>query len=54
MGTGPLYMTASALYRATRPPLLKGGLAMWLGYMSGLLGRKPRYGDKEFRAHLRR
>jgi hypothetical protein len=47
-------MTASALFRSLRPPYVKGGLAMWLGYVSSMLERKPRYDDPEFRAHLRR
>lgn len=54
MGTGLAFMTASALYRTTRPPLVEGGLAMWLGYVSGMLQRKPRYLDSAFRAFLRR
>lgn len=54
MGTGLLYMTASALRRSARPPIVTGGLAMWLGYVASLLARKPRYPDPEFRALLRR
>jgi len=54
MGTGLIYMTASALYRSTRPPLVAGGLAMWLGYVSSMLARKPRYEDPDFRAALKR
>ncbi|HUR29293.1 MAG TPA: glycosyltransferase family A protein [Planctomycetota bacterium] len=54
MGTGLGYMTASALYRSLRPPLVQGGLAMWLGYVASMLERKPRYDDPDFRAHLRR
>jgi glycosyltransferase involved in cell wall biosynthesis len=54
MGTSFWFMTASALYRSTRPPLLEGGLAMWLGYMGGMLARRPRYADAAFRAFLRR
>jgi len=54
MGTSLAYMTASAVYRATRPPLLTGGLAMWWGYVSSMLARNPRYDDRRFRAFLRR
>lgn len=54
MGTGPVYMTASAAFRMTRPPLILGGLAMWWGYMRCALARAPRYNDREFRAFLRR
>jgi glycosyltransferase involved in cell wall biosynthesis len=54
MGTSPTYMTLSALFRMTRPPLIVGGLAMWWGYVKSLLDRTPRYGDDEFRRFLRR
>jgi poly-beta-1,6-N-acetyl-D-glucosamine synthase len=54
MGTSFLFMSASALYRTTRPPLLEGGLAMWLGYVGSMLRREPRYPDPEFRSFLRR
>jgi glycosyltransferase involved in cell wall biosynthesis len=54
MGTSSIYMTASALYRMTRPPLVVGGLAMWWGYVKSMLERTPRYGDDEFRRFLRR
>ena len=54
MGTGFLFLSASALYRTTRPPFLEGGLAMWLGYVASLVLARPRYADAEFRAFLRR
>ena len=54
MGTGLAYMTASSLYRMLRPPLVIGGLAMWLGYASSLIRRAPRYAQPGFRAFLRR
>jgi len=54
MGTGLVYMTASALSRCARPPLVRGGLAMWLGYVSAMLAGRPRYDDLEFRRFLRR
>ena len=53
MGTALLYMTASALFRMTRPPLILGGLAMWWGYVRSMLKRLPRYPDGEFRQFLR-
>jgi poly-beta-1,6-N-acetyl-D-glucosamine synthase len=53
MGTTPVYMLASALYRMTRPPVVAGGLAMLQGYFSSMIQRKPRYGDAEFRRFLR-
>jgi hypothetical protein len=54
MGTGLAYMTASALFRMTRPPLVIGGLAMWWGYVQSMLARKPRYDDRAFGHFLRR
>lgn len=53
MGTSFVYMTASALYRSFRPPLIIGGLAMWWGYVSRLMRRAPRYEHPEFRRFLR-
>lgn len=54
MGTGLAYMTASALYRMTRPPKILGGAAMLWGYVRSMVARKPRYQDREFRRFLRR
>lgn len=54
MGTGLLYMTASALYRIDEKPYLLGSLAMLWGWMRAALQRKPRYDDAQFRAFLRR
>jgi poly-beta-1,6-N-acetyl-D-glucosamine synthase len=54
MGTGLAYMTASSLYRMTRPPLLIGGLGMWWGYVRSMLTRKERFNDTGFRRFLRR
>jgi glycosyltransferase involved in cell wall biosynthesis len=54
MGTGPFYVTFSALYRFFRPPLVTGALAMWAGYFRSVLLRYPRYDDLEFRRFLRR
>ncbi len=54
MGTGPIYMLASALFRMTRPPVGLGGLAMVWGYLTSVMQRKPRYGDLQFRSFLRR
>jgi len=53
MGTTPVYMLASALYRMTRPPLVVGGLAMLQGYFKSMVRRSPRYGDAGFRRFLR-
>lgn len=54
MGTGLVYMTASAAYRTLRPPYGIGGAAMLWGYLESAAQRKPRYGDAEFRRFLRR
>ena len=54
MGTGFLYMSASALFRTTRPPYLVGGLAMEWGWIRSWLARRPRYADRAFRSFLRR
>lgn len=54
MGTGFFYMTASALYRLPKHPILVGGLAMWWGYVKSMLARKPRYEHPPFRRFLRR
>jgi len=53
MGTSLAYMTASALFRLTRPPVLIGGLAMWWGYVKSMLCGVKRYPDLEFRRFLR-
>lgn len=54
MGTGPVYMLASALYRMTRPPRVMGGVAMLWGYFGSALRGARRYEDREFRRFLRR
>lgn len=54
MGTGLIYMSASALFRMSMRPWIVGGLAMWWGYFRSLLRRNRRYPDLEFRRFLRR
>ena len=54
MGTSISYMSASALYRMTRPPYLIGGLAMWWGYVKSILTQQKRLEDPSFRIFLRR
>jgi glycosyltransferase involved in cell wall biosynthesis len=46
MGTSPLYMLASGLFRMTRPPRIVGGFAMLRGYFGAALAREPRYEQK--------
>lgn len=53
MGTGLLYMTASAIFRMSRPPIILGGLSMWWGYVRSWLRRLDRYDNLEFRRFLR-
>ena len=53
MGTGLTYMTVSAVYRMTRPPILIGGAAMWWGYVKCMLASVERLGDPAFRRLLR-
>ena len=53
MGTGPLYMAASAVFRMRTAPVVVGGLAMGWGWLAAALGRAPRYDDPEFRVYLR-
>ncbi len=54
MGTSLAYMTASALYRMTRPPAVLGGASMWWGFVKAMAQSKPRYEDLTFRRFLRR
>lgn len=54
MGTGLVFITASALFRLTTPPVVLGSAAMWWGYMRAMLHREPRYDDLRFRRFLRR
>lgn len=54
MGTSLAYMTASAIYRMSRPPLVVGGIAMWWGFVRSMLTREDRFDDPAFRKFLRR
>jgi len=54
MGTGFLFLFASAISRMNQKPYVLGGLAMIWGWLSSALQGKPRYGDLEFRSFLRR
>lgn len=54
MGTGPVYLLASAIYRIAKKPRLIGSLAMVWGYISAAYRAKTRYNDKEFSKFLRR
>jgi len=54
MGTGLLYITASALFRMFHPPIVMASLAMWWGYVVSMIKRVPRFEDPAFRRYLRR
>jgi poly-beta-1,6-N-acetyl-D-glucosamine synthase len=53
MGTGLVFMLASAVYRIPEKPYVLGGLAILWGWLRSALQRKPRYDDPEFRKFLR-
>ncbi|MCL4219603.1 MAG: glycosyltransferase family 2 protein [Candidatus Hydrogenedentes bacterium] len=52
MGTHPLYILASGVFRMRERPYLAGGLSIILGYFLAALRGVPRYDDLEFRRHL--
>ena len=54
MGTGFVFMVASAIYRANTNPYLLGSLAMLWGWLKSALQCKPRYHDVSFQTFLRR
>jgi poly-beta-1,6-N-acetyl-D-glucosamine synthase len=54
MGTGFLYLAASALSRMNQKPYVLGSLAMMWGWIKSAALRKPRYDNLNFRRFLRR
>ena len=54
MGTGFLFMLASAVSRLGEKPPILGSLAMLWGWLKSALQGKPRYNHPEFRMFLRR
>lgn len=52
MGTHPLYMIASGLFRMKERPCVLGGIMMILGYFKAALAGARRYEDSAFRKHL--
>jgi hypothetical protein len=54
MGTGLLYLTASAISRINQKPYVLGSVAILWGWVKSALERKPRYHDAKFREFLRR
>ena len=53
MGTGFLYMAASAASRMNQKPYVLGALATLWGWLRSALRRKPRLDDPQFRSALR-
>jgi glycosyltransferase involved in cell wall biosynthesis len=53
MGTGLLFMTASAISRLNEKPYVLGSMAVLWGWIRSALQGKPRYNDLEFRRFLR-
>jgi poly-beta-1,6-N-acetyl-D-glucosamine synthase len=54
MGTGFLFMAASALSRLNQKPYLVGSIAMLWGWLRSAILRLPRYENRAFRTYLRR
>lgn len=54
MGTSWSYIFASTVYRATKWPLVTGGLAIFWGYVHAMVRRQKRYGSPAFRSFLQR
>ncbi len=54
MGTGLLFMAASAFSRINQRPYLVGSAAILWGWLRSAAQRKPRYNNPEFRRFLRR
>ncbi|MBT0571521.1 glycosyltransferase family 2 protein [Curvibacter sp. CHRR-16] len=53
MGTGFLYILASAIKKIAEKPYVLGSAAMLWGWVKSALQGKPRYNDLEFRRFLR-
>lgn len=54
MGSGLLWMLATAVYRIPEKPYLLGGLAILWGWLKSAVTMKPRYDDVGFRQFLNR
>jgi len=53
MGTAPVYLVASTIFRLPKHPILIGSIAMLWGYFSSALRGAARYDDPAFRKFLR-
>ncbi|WP_226663862.1 glycosyltransferase family 2 protein [Microbulbifer aggregans] len=54
MGTDPVYMAASSLFRAVEYPLIIGGIAMYWGYLRSFFTNRDRLEDVALRQFIRR
>ena len=54
MGTNPVYMAATCVFRATKPPYVIGGLAMFWGYLKSKFKRDKQLPDPELRTFINR
>lgn len=52
MGTHPLYIVASGVFRMRERPFILGGLCIILGYLEGMVRGQPQYENGDFRKHL--
>lgn len=52
MGTGVIYMLASAVFRMIHPPYFVGGMAMFWGYIKSFFTQAPRFEDKALRQFI--
>jgi biofilm PGA synthesis N-glycosyltransferase PgaC len=53
MGSHPLYVIASGVYRMAERPFVAGGICIILGYVFAFLQQYPRHDDRAFREYLR-
>ena len=54
MGTHPIYLLATAVYRLARPPYVIGGIAVAYGFFRSLLRRDRTYPDAALKKFIRR
>ena len=54
MGYHPLFMAARSAHKFISPPYLVGGVALFMGYMTSFISKKPIYQDKEVVNFLRK
>jgi hypothetical protein len=54
MGTGLVFMVASAVRRLPSYPFFTGSLGMMIGYLEGMVTKQPRHGSRDFRRLLSR